>query len=822
MEFYTSVNRYGNNLAYVGYEHGNRVIRRIPFKPTLYVPSTKGSFKTLSGRRVAEIQPGSMKECREFIDEHTMSNFTICGNTDYPHQYIQQEFPDVIEWDINVIKIAYIDIEVASDQGFPDVEKADKEVTAVCIKTNQSDVFEVWGCGPYDGPSNHNYRKFANEQRLLIDFLKWWNTNIPDVISGWYVEEFDLPYLVNRIERLFGAEALKKFTLFNVPPRKIEATKFSRMKYELMGTSILDYLRLFKKFGYTYGTQENYKLDTIANTVLGEKKLDYSEYGTLNELYIQNHQRFIEYNVKDTGLIERIEEEAGLLSLALTLAYKAKVNYEVTFGSTRIWDTIICNELIKQNIVIEPQKTIVNDRQIEGAYVKHPILGMHNWVASFDLNSLYPHLIMHYNMSPETVGDFIPGFNPDKLLEKSPIDIPNGYCIAANGQTFKIDRQGVFPALVEKMYDERAAIKKKALEAKQKVENGHTEYAARIAVYDNEQMAIKILMNSLYGAMSNRYFRYYNINMAEAITISGQLTIRWAEKYVNEYLQNVLKTDNDYVLAIDTDSIYVCFDELIKKSFGSKSYDDKDATNFIDKVANSKIEPLLIKIFNDLKEYLHAFDQKMVMKREIIAKNVVFTGKKRYIANVINNEGVQYAEPKIKVTGIESVRSSTPKVCRDLINETMKIIMNGTELEVQRFIRKAKEQFKQLNVEDVSFPRGVNNLSNYSIGDDYTKGTPIHVRGCIVYNSLLKKKKLTNKYEIIRDGDKVKFTYLNVPNPTGENVIAYPTVLPKEFGLYNYVDYEKQFEKSYIEPIKHILEVLGWNVEHVSTLENFF
>lgn len=837
-KFYTSVERFGNSILYVGYEGSRRVVERIKFQPTLFVPTNKETeWRTLDGIAVAPVMPGDMRDCKEFIETHTASNFTIHGNTDYVSQFITEKFPNGCQFDISKVNITYTDIEVQSDEGFPHPDEAKYPVTAVTLVNNLDHTFYTWSTAPYDVSksvlSNRHiiFIHCKSEEELLRKFLLHWAKNHPDIITGWNSKHFDIPYLINRIGRLFGEDMLKHFSIHGIVPRATQ-DRYDGLYFEIMGMSQLDYLKLFKKFAGPagYGNQESYKLDHIANVVLGERKLDYSEYSSLHDLYKNNPQKFVDYNIKDTNLVERIDDKLGLINLAMTLSHKANVNYEAAFGTTKIWDTFIYRVLLQKKIVISPQKPVVNDRRIEGAFVKEPIKGMHDWVCSFDLNSLYPHLIMQYNMSPETiVNEVMPGANVDTILSGHKFDIPENRTMTSTGQMFRTDFRGVFPEIIDALYAERSEKKKKMLALEQELVNTNKDDVQKraalekeISRYNNEQHAIKIMMNSLYGAMSNQYFRYYDIRIAEAITISGQLTIRWSEKTINEYLNQLLQTKNrDYVLAIDTDSVYVRLGDLVKKVMPNEN-DMMKICKFIDKVSQEKIEPLLSHSYEKLKDRVNAYDQKMFMKREIIANKVIFTGKKKYIANVLNKEGVQYDKPKMKVTGIESVRSSTPQVCRKLIEKTLNIIMNEDEDSVQNFISEARSHFNKLSPEDVSFPRGVSDINKYYQKGTYTKGTPIHVRAAILYNGLIEQMHLENKYETIYEGNKIKFTYLKMPNPIKENVIGYPTILPPEFDLIRFVDYDMQFDKSYVEPIKNILDVIGWSVEKQNTLEDFF
>ena len=459
---------------------------------------------------------------------------------------------------------------------------------------------------------------------------------------------------------------------------------------------------------------------------------------------------------------------------------------------------------------------------------------MHDWVMSFDLNSLYPHIIMQYNMSPETVLDHSHSFDllrrdntngnyessVEYLLDHNHVDVKLEHCMAGTGQYFNRTKRGLFPELVDKLYNERKGYKKQMLEVEQKIQDIGSSYELEreVTTLDNKQMAIKILMNSLYGAMSNEYFRYYDIRIAEGITISGQLTIRWAEKHLNEYMNKVLGTDNhDYVIAIDTDSLYINMGGLVDK------VKPKDPVKFLDKVATEKIEPLLDNAYLKLKEYLNGFDQMMVMKREVIASKGIWTGKKHYVLNVHNSEGVQYKEPKLKMMGIEAVRSSTPALCRQMFKDTLKVILENDEHSVQTYIRQLRENFPNIPVEDIAFPRSVNRLEFYRDSASlFKKGTPIQVRAALTYNYYVDQHNLTNKYEKIHSGEKIKFCYLKQPNKVQSNVIAFPQVLPEEFDIREHVDYDTQFEKAFVEPVKSILDAVGWDVEPRATLEAFF
>ena len=444
-----------------------------------------------------------------------------------------------------------------------------------------------------------------------------------------------------------------------------------------------------------------------------------------------------------------------------------------------------------------------------------------------DLNGLYPHLIMQYNISPETILDERhPTASVDKILgEQISFEMYKDYAVCANGAMYRKDKRGFLPELMEKMYGDRVIFKKKMLAAKQEYEKTPTVALEKeIARCNNIQMAKKISLNSAYGAIGNQYFRYYKLANAEAITLSGQVSIRWIENKMNEYLNRLLQTEGeDYVIASDTDSIYLNLGPLVTKFFSNKSNDKTAIVGVLDKICQEKLEPFIESSYQDLAAYVSAYDQKMQMKRENIAERGIWTAKKRYILNVWNSEGVQYNEPKLKMMGIEAVKSSTPAPCREMIKSALKIMMSQTEDDLIDFIEDSRKKFKTLPPEQISFPRSVSDVVKYkSHADIYVKGTPIHCRGALLFNHYIKEYGLTNKYSLIQNGEKIKFCYLKKPNKFHENVISFIQDFPKELGITKYVDYDLQFEKAFLEPMKIIIESVGWSIEKANTLENFF
>ena len=831
MKFYTHFSKLSNQILVRGYNNGKRFNDKVEYNPTLYLSAgTKDAeYRTLDGQSVAPVSQGTMRDATEFMKRYEdVDNFKVYGSTNFPYVYINEAYPGKIDYDPQQIKIANIDIEVGSENGFPEPASASEPITAITFKIAEH--FYVFGCGDYEtNRDDVTYMKCHDENNLIMRFLEMWEQTSPDIVTGWNIQFFDIPYLNNRITKLMGESTAKRLSPFRrIGERTTTIHNKQQTAFDLVGIAILDYIELYKKF--TYSQQESFSLNHIAYLELGEKKLDYSEVESLHQLYKTNFQKFIEYNIHDVELVDRIDAKMQLIDMALALAYDAKVNYTDVFTQVRMWDTLIHNELIEQKIVVPQNVRTPKDEQYAGAYVKDPIVGMHEWVVSFDLNSLYPHLIMQYNVSPETI---IEGrhtsISIDNLLNNE-YQAQGEYCMAANGHYFKRDKQGFLPAMMQRMYDDRSLYKKKMIEAQKAYEKETNkerkrEITNQISKYKNLQLAKKVQLNSAYGALGNQYFRFFDIRQAEAITLSGQLAIRWIEKKLNSYINKLLKTkDIDYVIASDTDSVYVNLGPLVHMVYGSKSQTKVETiVDFVNKACIEKFEPFIDKAYQELADYMNAFDQKMQMKREVIANKGIWTAKKRYILNVYDSEGVRFAEPKLKMMGIEAVKSSTPMSCRDKIKESLKIVMNGNEQDFQLFVEAFKQEFKTLSFEDIAFPRGVSDLSKYvSSSELYSKGTPMHVRGAIMFNAFLKKYKLTKKYQLIQDGDKTKFCYMKVPNPVQENVFSILTVLPKEFNLEKYIDYDTQFDKAYLDPLKTIVNTIGWRTERVSSLENFF
>ncbi len=829
MKFYTSVNQYGNNILVRGVNNGHKVQDRVAFKPSLYVPNKdKATAKSLFGKPLAEVKFDSINDAKEYVKLYKdVEGFEIYGNTNYAYQYISSTFKDDVEFDMSQLKIWTLDIETSAENGFPDVGNPQEKVLLITTQDYVSKQIVSFGLYPCEKVNDkHTYVHCKDEVDLLSQFLEYVAEDHPHIITGWNVEFFDIPYLCNRITKMLGDDALKKLSPWKVVEEK-SITRFQKesIAFSILGIAILDYLDLYKKF--TYGNQESYKLDHIAKVELGKEKLNYDEFVSFNEFWKGDWQKFVRYNVIDCELVDELEEKMKLIELILTMAYDAKCNYVDIFSAVRTWDCILYNQLLKKNIIVH-QNERKQGRSIAGAYVQTPRPGKYKWVVSFDATSLYPSIIMQYNMSPETMAteSKYRDIKVSELLEGT-VDtsdlVESKFCMAANGVCYTTDKQGIFPEIVQKLFDDRKQYKKLMLVAQAKYEESKDKiWLKEISKYNNFQMARKIQMNSLFGAMANEFFRFYDDRVAEGITLSGQYIIQKVGKALNDYLNKICGTkDFEYSFYSDTDSCYVTLDPLVEKFYKGK--EPEKIVDILDKICESKIQEVLNKVCGEISDYTNAFQNKIVFKREAIAETGVWVAKKRYALNVYNNEGITYKEPKLKVMGLEIVRSSTPEPIREALRKAVKLVLTSDENTLQSYIMGFETEFRKMKAEDISFPRGVNGVEKYTDRNNiYKQATPMHVRGALLYNFYINKNDLRKKYELIKEGDKIKFVYLKEPNTIGENCIAFNTVIPPELDLLKFIDYEKMFDKSFLEPMNTILTGIGWSAKPQATLEGLF
>ena len=840
--FYTAVSTKGSRILHRGYdEKGHRLHESLTYRPTLFVTTSKPkatSWRTIDGRMVDPIDFDTMYEARQFSSQYKgVAGFGVYGDIDPEFQFIADKYGSVadVPYDPSLIRVLSIDIEVESEDGFASVDDPRERVNAITMI--QGDKVHALGLGEFsiEGAVCHS---FNDEASLLHRFLDLWEELDCDIVTGWNAQLYDIPYLHGRITRILGPKAVKRLSPWGeIRSRKVVAMDRENQVHDLAGISVLDYYDLYRKF--TFITRESYKLQHIAMIELGEGKIDYSDVGTLSDLYKQDFQRFMEYNIKDSRLVLQLEDKLRLIELAQALAYSARTNLDDVFSQVRMWDSIIYHYLRIKRVAIPPKPSVEKREQFAGAYVKEPKPNPYEWVTSFDLDSLYPHLIMQYNLSPETlVEERIPDMTADSLLADPEKFAPalasareRNLSVAGNGTMYRRDIHGFLPELMDTMYKQRKEYKRLSVEAKGWLKKNSDKASLEevqskkkeVSKYHNFQLVRKVQLNSAFGAMGNQYFRYYDLRIAEGITWSGKLSIKWIEEKLNHFLNKTCGTeDHDYVIASDTDSVYLHLGPLVSKVLGEKP--TEETVQFLNRSCNEIILPRISRWYEELSVGMNAYANRMSMKRENIAMRGLWAAKKRYCLAVhMGEDDVYMDDPDIKVTGLEVVRSSTPQVVRSSLHQAIRIILTSDEGALRSFVDGFHEEFLRLSVQQISFPRGCNNLDEYAdAAAIYKKSTPIAVKGGLLYNHLIKTKKLTKSYPLIRDGDKIKFCYLKEPNPIHEHVISFVTVLPEEFGIGGYIDREMQFDKAFLEPLKKLLNIVGWSVEEKASLDTLF
>lgn len=834
-KIYTSVFCYGNKILSRGYyENGDRFNKAKEYKPSLFVYSSKNpatDWTDIHDVSVYELKPGTIKDTREYLERYSeVEGYELLGMRNFVSQFISDEYKR-IEHNSNHCRIFIFDIETATEgTGFPDITVAPEEILLISLWDSSTNLYHIFSAKEINFDTKllkDNYideivqHIYDCEADLLKGFVSFWHHNMPDVISGYNIQFFDLPYLLNRVERIIGSDYLKKFSPWGIiRPRKIQINGKDKEVYNIIGVNQLDYMDLMKK--YTNVSRSSWKLDNVAAEELGRNKLEYD--GSFKDFYTNDFDLYAAYNLVDVNLVKSLDDKMKLIDLAFTIAYIAKINPDEIFSQTRAWDNIIYNYLKDKHIVIPNEKNHRREH-FDGGFVQEPVVGKHEWIVTLDATSLYPSLVMMFNISNDTITEHRESTTVDGLLEgnfDNTFLLDNDLSMTANGVMFRKDKRGFFPELMDLLFQERTKTKKKMIKLQQEYEETkNTELKNTINRYSNKQLALKVLLNSGYGAMACPYFRYFDLRMAEGITQSGQLGIRWVAKDINKFLNKASNNKNkNFILASDTDSVFVSLKDIVEERCQGKTTEEKIA--FMLKFSNEIMQKVMNKSCNNFHAYMNSFEQKLHLKLEKVISSALILKKKRYALLVHNSEGVQYSEPKIKVTGLEIVRSSTPNLVKKELKECISRALSGSEKSIQQLVANYRKEYDKASIEEIAFPRGVNGLSTYKGSPLYKKGTPIHVRASLLYNHYLKRYNLENKYESIGEGSKMKFVFLKMPNPINENVVGFIDKLPKEFGLHGFVDYDMQYEKSFIDAVKSITEPLGWNTEEKSSLEDFF
>lgn len=869
--FYLNCVQRGSNILLTYSQDGETKYQKInDYKPSMFTESMgpTGFTELLTGKHMLKKTYNSMWEANQAIRAaHDTEGATIYGNRNFHYTWLHEHFKDMeTSYDASLIRGFIIDIECPADKGFPEPTLAEWAINLMCIHDSKTGLYDVYGLHEYNierymdkliagGVKREEvvYHQFDTENELLEGMLSYWENNYPQYITGWNITQFDMPYIYNRLQRCgFNPNRLSPWGSVRV---RDFTNKFQKDAQNIIisGISDLDYLDMYRD-SPAVPNRASHKLDFILQIEKLSGKIDFSDIAPdLKTLCKVDWDLYSTYNIIDVAGVKALNDKYGLIEIAFAVAYAAGINYSDVSSPVNTWENIFYRDLIKDNIILPPKK-FHEKLPFEGGYVKHPQTGKHRWVCSFDLASLYPHLIMQFNISPETITPMmVSGINVDSMAEGTPYQVPPinlNLAVCPTGNTFKRDAAGIFPRLMLRLYLERKAIKAEMLIHEQDVvdiEAGKVDEAMfakynlpfesdpanyglllsaakkQVVLKNGAQMVRKILLNSAYGAMANIHFCLFDLRLAESVTKSGQLAIRWIGRIVNERLNVALRTtDVDYIVYTDTDSIYVKLEKVVELT-GFTEKTTGEIVDMLDDFCTRKMEPLINQGYEELAKYTNAFEQKMFMDREVISDNSIFCAKKRYAMSVWNSEGVAYDEPYIKVMGLELVQSSTPQVCRDAMKDVVRMILNNTEKELHDFFSEFKGKYKSFTPEEIAQPSGVSAMEekycnfdgSFKEGNVYYKS-----RASIMYNRHLDKIGL-DKEKIVA-GDKIKYLDLILPNAIKSKDIGFLDVLPPEFNLSKNVNYKSMFEKTFAKPMRNLVGLIGWTLEPIATLHGLF
>ncbi|ASD52034.1 DNA polymerase [Pseudomonas phage PspYZU05] len=898
MKFYLTVDQKGSSIIERYIEDGVERIKETEYEPSLFIHSNVPTeYKDIYGKYVTKRKFSSMREASDYSKRNQDVGVETLGMDDYKLAYLSDEYRAFIDYDESMIRICNVDIETTSPIGFPDPKAALHPIDAITHYDSIDDKFYVFDLlhSPYGNVTEWSidkarlpeseggdevpesilervvYMPFYDEQELLLEYLNLLNEKPPVVFTGWNIEGFDIPYIYQRIENVLGRSTALRMSPIGSVRTKLVTTQYGeeRLQIILGGISVLDYMELYKKFSFT--NQPSYSLDYIAEAELGVGKLEYE--GPISKLRVNNHQRYISYNIIDVERVRQIDDKRNFITLSLSIAYYSKMQIQSVFSPIKTWDAIIFNSLREDNLVIPENKSHVV-QSYPGAYVKEPVPAAYKYVISCDLTSLYPSIIRQVNISPDTlVGSFAvhPILDYVNKVAPRPSDI---YSCSPSGYMYDKTKVGVIPAEVTKVFNQRKDWKKKMLASKRNTEcikramqeNTNTDYGMNKVLdfnvdfneetlellnllsiselqqlekaakkntvkCDTNQINRKLLINSLYGGLGNVWFRYYDLRNATSITLFGQCAIQWIERKINEYLNGVVGTTNHkYVIYGDTDSVYICIDPLVNKVGEHKFRDTNHLVDFLDKFAAEKLEPAIDTAYREMCEYFNNKEHLMFMDREAIAgpplgsKGLggLWTGKKRYALNVWDMEGTRFASPELKIMGLETQKSSTPKACQVALKECIRRMLQEGEASLQEHFKSFEKEFRELEYKSISAVSSANNIAKYDVDGFPGYKCPYHIRGILTYH-----RAINGTYAPrIADGDKVMVLPLRDQNPFNDLCIAWPSgsdIDPSiRQNVLDWIDYSKLFEKTFVKPLAALTEACKIDYEKRGSLLDIF
>lgn len=836
-EFYTHSSVKQGKVFYRGYEIKDGVKKRVhgkvSFKPTLYIESNeKTEFQSIYGKPLRERKLESISAAREFVKQYD-SVYKIHGYAPsrWGYEFIARNFPDVLSVGISDLKIIGWDIEtkvnVNGPPGVPDPFKALEEITHIAFQDRNTLKTTCFTTADVVLEEEDGYYEVLDsEEELLERIITFIEVEDPDIMYGFYCEGFDTPYLINRIRNVLGEEAANRLSPFGViDEREVEVQGSTRIEYNIVGRTMYDLQALYKKF--VLKKQESYSLDHLAKVELGVGKLE-NPFNTFKEFCESEEHKntFARYNIIDTKRMTEIDQKKGLLSIGVSVAYLTKSNYEDVYSPVRYWECYIASTLLKENKYIAVSRESRGGGAIPGAYVAEPVPGFYEWVVSIDATALYPSIMQCLNLSPETFQGMVPNVTVDSMLEGKTLvnfGVTDDVTLAANGASFSRDKIGFVPRIIEKVLGDRRVAKNEMLRLKQLyVDTGDKNFKNESDLKNVLQEALKVMNNSLYGVFLQPGFIFYDARFGEAITLTGQYIIKTVSSHCDKSFNEFFKTSGiPYVIYMDTDSVFFTLKNVVEKYW--KGQPDLKIVDALDTLMEKKLRPYIDEATDTIARVQNHYVKTIYFKRENVCSGGFWLGKKRYALKVYDSEGVRFPEGDYKIMGIEVVRSSTPMLVRNALKADIALIIDKNLEQLKINVAATRASFDKSLPSVIAFPSSANNLVQYTGTDKpYAKGCPIGPRASLLYNSMLERHNLFDRYDKINEGDKMKFIYLKLPNPLQENVIAFVDELPVEFGLHKYIDIDTQYEKTYMKPLSNILEAVGWELEEKASLDSFF
>jgi len=803
------------------------------YKKYAYVKHSSGTYTSLYGDKLKRINKWDKEQPDLFESDVNPEIRVLVDN------YTDSEEPSTGH------KVMIFDIEVEVTDGFPDPLKAPNKITSIAFNDPLTKQYYCYVLDPKKQVGEFKddiVVSFDDEYDLLNAFFRKYLEIQPTILTGWNVEFFDVTYLYNRAQQVLGSDIASSLSPINI----VQWSDFQD-RYKIAGVSVLDYLTLYKK--YTFSERSSYRLDAIAELEVGEKKVAYE--GTLNDLYENDLTTFVEYNLQDVKLIQRIDDKLDFIEIARGLAHLGHCPYEDVFMSSRYLEGAILVYLKKQNI-IAPNKNYnrkkLNGEKFEGAFVQEPIKGKHDWVYDLDITSMYPSCIMSLNISPETKLGKIEGWNPEEFIRKdnkktysfmkgnkllnrfTETELKNmldneDISIATNGVIYRKDKTGLLPALLKKWFNERVEYRKLSKKFHEQGDKEKSDY------FDRRQHLQKIVLNSLYGVLGLPAFRFYDLDNAEATTLTGQSLIKFTKKIANNYYNKELNDTENRCIYIDTDSVFYSALPLVKKRYPDLDIKNEDTMSKAILEIASEVQDYLNKSYDFFaKRFCNLDDHRFDIKQEVIAKSGLFVTKKRYGMKIINDNGKKV--DKMLIKGLDVVRASFPLAMKEMLSKVLEdILMNVPKEQLDKYIINFRNSMKLMDFNKIAIPISVKRISKYTLKDSglfssYAMGTPVHVKSSIFYNDFLTYKNISKRFTPISNGEKIKWVYLK-ENPLNLPTMAYkghedpPEVL--EF-IRQFINVEKIYNQVLHKKIMMLYEALGWDepTDATKTLERFF